>query len=104
MSDCLSVTVITSIETRLNAATAMISIRMMNIMRFSICTAANQLRFSRDQSRTWNSPPSCAASSAAIAGACSMSVVFRRTPLAPSTRNSRAASSMFVSTSELSYS
>ena len=52
MSGCLSVTVITSIDTRLNAATAMISVRMMNIMRFSICTAANQLRFSRDQSRT----------------------------------------------------
>ena len=44
MSACLSVTVITSVETRLNAATATISVRMMNIRRFSTCTAANQLR------------------------------------------------------------
>ena len=52
MSARLSVTVITSVETRLNAATATISVRMMNIMRFSICTAANQLRLVRVQSRT----------------------------------------------------
>ena len=52
MSARLSVTVITSIETRLKAATAMISARMMNIMRFSTCTAANHTRFSSDQSRT----------------------------------------------------
>ncbi|MOA51129.1 hypothetical protein D3C78_1742380 [compost metagenome] len=39
MSACLSVTTITSVDTRLNAATATISVRMMNIMRFSICTA-----------------------------------------------------------------
>ena len=51
MSACLSVTVITSVDTRLNAATAMISVRMMNIMRFSICTAANQVLFCCDQSR-----------------------------------------------------
>ena len=52
MSARLSVTVITSMDTRLNAATAMISARMMNIMRFSTCTAANHTRFSSDQSRT----------------------------------------------------
>ena len=46
MSACLSVTVITRVDTRLNAATAMIRVRMMNIMRFSVCTAANQLAFS----------------------------------------------------------
>ena len=51
MSARLSVTVITSVETRLNAATATISVRMMNIMRFSICTAANQVLFARVQSR-----------------------------------------------------
>ncbi|MNR31351.1 hypothetical protein D3C85_1488580 [compost metagenome] len=39
MSARLSVTTITSVDTRLNAATATISVRMMNIIRFSICTA-----------------------------------------------------------------
>ena len=39
MSACLSVTAITSVETMLNAATATISDRMMNIIFFSICTA-----------------------------------------------------------------
>ena len=39
MSGCLSVTTITSVETRLNAATAMMSVRMMNIIRFSIWIA-----------------------------------------------------------------
>ena len=52
MSARLSVTVITSVETRLKAATATISVRMMNIRRFSICTASNQLRLVRVQSRT----------------------------------------------------
>jgi hypothetical protein len=52
MSDCLSVTVITSVDTRLKAATATISVRMMNISRFSICTASYQLRLVRVQSRT----------------------------------------------------
>ena len=41
----LSVTVITRVETKLNAATATMRVRMMNIMRFSSCTAANQVRF-----------------------------------------------------------
>ena len=45
MSARLSVTVITSVDTRLKAATATISVRMMNIMRFSTCTAANQVLF-----------------------------------------------------------
>jgi hypothetical protein len=52
MSARLSVTVITSVETRLKAATATMSVRMMNISRFSICTASNQLRLLRVQSRT----------------------------------------------------
>ncbi len=43
MSACLSVTVITSVETRLKAATATISVRMMNITLFSICTARKKL-------------------------------------------------------------
>ena len=42
-SACLSRTVMTSVDTRLNAATAMIIARMMNIMRFCDCTAANQM-------------------------------------------------------------
>ena len=88
MSDCLSVTVITSIETRLNAATAMISVRMMNIMRFSICTAANQLRFSADQSRTSVSPPAARQVGRRSPAPTSCRVVFSRTPLTPSTRNS----------------
>ena len=44
MSACLSVTVITRLDTRLKAATAMIRVRMMNIMRFSICTAGTRWR------------------------------------------------------------
>ena len=52
MSARLSVTVITSVLTKLKAATATMSVRMMNIMRFSTCTAANQVRFCCDQSRT----------------------------------------------------
>ena len=51
MSACLSVTAITSVETRLNAATAMISARMMNIMRFSICTAREVVARSAASSR-----------------------------------------------------
>ena len=39
MSACLSVTSITSAETTLNAATATMSSRMMNMTRFSISTA-----------------------------------------------------------------
>ena len=39
MSACLSVTSMISVETRLNAATATISDRMMNITVFSIFTA-----------------------------------------------------------------
>ena len=43
ISACLSVTAMTSVETMLNAATATISERMMNIMFFSICTARKKL-------------------------------------------------------------
>ena len=43
MSACLSVTAMTSVETMLNAATATISERMMNIMFFSIATARKKL-------------------------------------------------------------
>ena len=52
MSACLSVTTITCADTMLNAATATISVRMMNIMRFSICTARKKLAWLRVQSRT----------------------------------------------------
>ena len=65
MSARLSVTVITSVLTRLKAATATISVRMMNIMRFSSCTAANQVRFWRVQSRISKSPRQGASPAAA---------------------------------------
>ena len=51
MSACLSVTTITCAETMLNAATATISVRMMNITRFSICTARKKFAWLRVQSR-----------------------------------------------------
>ena len=89
MSACFSVTVITSVETRLKAATATISARMMNIMRFSTCTAANQLRFCRVQSRTSRLGGRVLASCAATSGARCMSVSLSRTPVGPSIRNSR---------------
>ena len=44
MSACLSVTTITCADTMLNAATATISVRMMNITRFSICDGAEEVR------------------------------------------------------------
>ena len=69
MSARLSVTVITSVETRLNAATATIRVRMMNIRRFSTCTAANQLRLVRVQSRTVRSGPRLCSSRAATSRA-----------------------------------
>ena len=104
MSGCFSVTVITSVDTRLNAATATISARMMNIIRFSTCTAANQLRFWRVQSRTSRFGGSDFASCSATSGARCMSAIFTRTPVGPSTRNSRAASPMCSSAIALSYS
>jgi hypothetical protein len=60
----LSVTVITCVETMLNAATAMISVRMMNITRFSICTARKKLAFAvqslvRSRRLAFSSAPRC---------------------------------------------
>ena len=104
MSARLSVTDITSVLTRLNAATATISVRMMNIMRFSTCTAANQVRFCWVQSRTSMSPLSCWASCRPTTRACCKSRNFRRTPAGPSRRNMRWASSMCKKTSAESYS
>jgi hypothetical protein len=52
ISDCLSFTAITRDDKRLNAATATINAKIKNIMRFSVCTAANQVRLLRDQSAT----------------------------------------------------
>ena len=104
MSARLSVTVITSVETRLNAATATISVRMMNIMRFSTCTASNQLRLVRVQSRTMTPLPSCCASAPPTSRAWCTSASRSCTPIGPSARNSRAASSSATSASALSYS
>ena len=50
MSDCFSFTVITNVETSPKAPTKTIRKRMIPIMRISTCTAANHVRFCRDQS------------------------------------------------------
>ena len=86
MSACLSVTVITCAETMLNAATAMISVRMMNITRFSICTARKKFAWLRVQSRISALTVELPASSRATAGAANRSSSFRRTPDTPSSR------------------
>ena len=86
MSARLSVTNITKVLTKLNAATATIRVRMMNIMRFSTCTAANQVRFCRVQSRT-HRPGSMGINSSATWRARCKSRSFKRTPLGPSSRN-----------------
>ena len=96
MSACLSVTVITSVETRLNAATAMIRVRMMNIIFFSVCTAANQVAFAIDQSRTTSSPGMLRLSSCATCGALCMSTMRRRSPDGPSKRSIFSASSRWM--------
>ena len=52
ISDCLSVTTITSMEMMLKAATAMMSERMTHMTVFSVFTAWNRLPRSCVQSRT----------------------------------------------------
>ena len=105
MSACLSVTSITSVETMLNAATATISSRMMNITLFSIWTARKKLAWLRVQSETNRSAPSFAISSRATARAANRSSSFRRTPdTASPIWNSRCASSRCTSASPESYS
>ena len=96
MSARLSVTVITSVETRLNAATATISVRMMNIRRFSICTASNQLRLVRVQSRTHD--VRAEARRELLRDRRARVQVGQRscTPVGPSTRNSFGASSRWI--------
>ncbi|MNT57221.1 hypothetical protein D3C72_1945790 [compost metagenome] len=104
MSARLSVTVITSVLTRLNAATATMSVRMMNIMRFSSCTAANQVRFCCVQSRISSWPLRLLASCCATSRAWCRSFSFSRTPVGPSRRKMRCASSWCSSTRAESYS
>ena len=104
MSARLSCTVITRVETRLKAATATMSVRMMNIMRFSSCTAENQVLFCCVQSRIKRFPLSVAASCCATSRAWCRSVSRRRTPVGPSSRKMRSASSMCSSTNAESYS
>ena len=104
MSARLSVTVMTSVDTRLKAATATISVRMMNIRRFSICTASNQLRLVRVQSRTITSGPRLRDSCAATSRAPCTSRRRSCTPVGPSTRKKRAASSRWIKARPLSYS
>ena len=104
MSARLSVTVMTSVETRLKAATATISVRMMNISRFSTCTASNQFLLVRVQSRTCTAGPRLCASSAPTSRARCRSRRRSCTPLGPSRRNSFAASSRSIHARPLSYS
>ena len=75
--------VITSVLTRLKAATATIRVRMMAIMRFSICTAAYQVLFWRVQSSSSKRPESAPASSCVTCGAWCMSFRRARTPVGP---------------------
>ena len=84
MSACLSVTTMTCAETMLNAATATISVRMMNITRFSIATARKKLAWSSVQSRNSVSTGSVRNNSRATAGAANMSSSLSRTPLTAS--------------------
>ncbi len=64
-----SVTVITSVETRLKAATATMSTRMSAIMRFWICTDSNQMRLLRVHSRMTHPGSRACSSACATAGA-----------------------------------
>ncbi|CAM5194148.1 hypothetical protein CDEN61S_00456 [Castellaniella denitrificans] len=104
MSERLSLTAITSEDSRLKAATATIRVRIRNIMRFSVCTAANQVRLFWVQSVA-RTPAGIRPSKAwATWGARCMSAMRRRTPLTPLSRNTRAASCTSMNTSEASYS
>ena len=100
----LSCTVITKVDTKLNAATATISVKIMNIMRFSTCTAANQVLFCRVQSRTTKLPVKLRLKSRATARASCKSLSFNRMPVGPSRRNILAASSTCIIASVESYS
>ena len=87
----------------MNAATATISVRMMDISRFSGCTASNQLRLVRVQSVTTTPVP--IARQLARHGVGLVQVLQAQLHAArPSMRNSRAASSTRISASALSYS
>ena len=87
MSGCLSVTTITCADTMLNAATATISTRMRNIMRFSICDRAEEVGVASASSR---GSRACTGSfrhrSRATNGAAKRSSSFRRTPDTPARR------------------
>ena len=80
MSACLSVTTMTSVDTMLKAATATISVRMMNIIFFSSATARKKFAFIIVQSRSCASTRSLPASSRATRGAANRSSSFSRTP------------------------
>ena len=84
MSACLSVTATTRVEMMLIAATRMISVRMMNIMRFSMSTARKKLAWLRVQSEANTFCGSLAISSRATLRAANRSSRRRRTPLTAS--------------------
>ena len=104
MSACFSFTVITKVDTKLNAATAIINVRIMNIIFFSVWTAANQLRFDLDQSVTQRAWGTIAANSLATSGARCISSTLTRKPDGSRSRNKAAASFQCMMAKELSYS
>ncbi len=83
MSDCFSVTVITSDETSPNAPTSTMRKRMIAIMRFSTCTAANHVRFCCVQSVAYWPRGRMPAIRRATAGASPMSATLMRSPAGP---------------------
>ena len=104
MSARLSVTVITRVETRLKAATITIRVKMIPIMRFSNCTAANQVRFCRVQSRMNRPAGMVGAISKATSRERCKSLILMRTPVGPSKRKIFMASSWCSMASVESYS
>ena len=104
MSARLSVTDITKVDTKLKAATATMSVRMMNIIRFSTCTAANQVLFCCVQSRSPIPMGKVGASSRATARASCKSLILRRMPVGPSKRKILPASATCNMAKDASYS
>ena len=104
MSDCFSVTVITRVDTSPNAPTSTMRKRMIDIIRFSTCTAANHVLFSTVQSRAKYPGGSDFMRLSATAGASCISATRTRTPIGPPVRKSAAASSIFMKSIVESYS
>ena len=104
MSERFSFTVITRVDTSPKAPTRTMRKRMIPIMRFSTCTAANHVRFCRDQSTAQNPEGRTERRRCAMTGASFMSEVFTRRPCGPPVRKSAAASSTCTTAMLESYS